>query len=200
MNQKFLLALISFSFFNLGLTKAANLVKNGGFETGDFSSWTISGTDSAPSLNGIFYGVDGLDANTGNYGAFFGPAGGIMTVSQTLQTTPGQAYTISFALQQDTSPTPGYLNSLSVQLGSNTAYSVTNIPAESYTLYTVYAVASSSTSPFRFNLRNDGGYFSLDDVSVAAGTPEPASLLLVAPALAGIYFLRRRRGASILNK
>jgi len=200
MKEKLLLGLITLSFLHVGLTQAANLVTNGGFETGDFSGWTIAGVDSDPSLEGIYYGLDPLAANTGNYGAYFGPVGGIMTVSQTLQTTPGQGYTISFALQQDTDPTPGYLNSVTVQLGSVTGFSATNVAAEPYTMYTAYAVASSASSLFRFNLRNDGGYFYMDDISVvAAAVPEPASLLLVAPALAGLYFLRRRRAANIPN-
>jgi hypothetical protein len=200
MKEKLLLGLITISFFHIGLTQAANLVTNGGFETGDFSGWTISGVDSDPSLDGIYYGLDPLAANTGNYGAYFGPVGGIMTMSQTLHTTPGQEYTISFALQQDTDPTPGYLNSITVQLGSDTAFSATNIPSEPYVLYTANAVASSSSSLFRFNLRNDAGYFYMDDISVvAAAVPEPASFLFVVPALAGLYFLRRRRAASVPN-
>ncbi len=184
--------LIALGVVNAVPAQAANLVTNGGFETGDFSGWTLSGTDSSPSLNGIYYGVDDVDANTGAYGAFFGPVGGVLTLAQTLATTPGAGYTITFALRQDTDPSPGYLNSLSVQLGTSTAYSATNIPAEDYTLYTVYGSSSSSASPLRFNLRNDGGYFSLDDVSVTAGTPEPASFLLVTPALAAAFLLRRR--------
>ena len=195
---------LSFFFFTImmagisGATSAmaANLVTNGGFETGNLTGWSLTGVTSGPAYNGIDYGVDAADAYSGNYGAFFGPPGGIMTLSQTLSTTPGTNYTISFWLAQDTDVTPGYTNSLAVLLGSTTAYSATNIAAQDYTFYTVSGVASTASDLLRFSFRNDAGYFSLDDVSVIASTsstPEPATLFLIAPVLGGFLFLRRRK-------
>ena len=170
---------------------AASLATNGGFETGDLIGWSVTGSDSAPIYNGIYYGVDAADAHSGAYGAYFGPPGGILTLSQSISTAPGLGYTVSFWLAQDTAVSTGYINSLTVLLGSSTAYSSTNIPVEGYTLYSVYGVASTASDTLRLNFRNDTGFFSLDDVSVTSGTPEPASLLLIAPALSGLLFFRR---------
>ena len=47
---------------------ATNLVSNCGFETGDFTSWTIGGNTLNPG--GAYYGLDSFDANSGNFGAF----------------------------------------------------------------------------------------------------------------------------------
>jgi hypothetical protein len=66
----------------------AGLVTNGGFETGDFSGWTQSG-------NTAFTGV-GSGAHSGSWGARFGPIGSYGYISQTLATTPGWMYDLSF--------------------------------------------------------------------------------------------------------
>src|SRR5207342_1372158 len=67
----------------------ANLVTNGGFETGDFTGWTNGG-------NTGFTGVDPGIQHSGTYGAFFGPIGSNGFLSQTLATTAGGVYTLSF--------------------------------------------------------------------------------------------------------
>ena len=57
----------------------ANLVANGGFETGDFTGWTLAGLD-VPGQQDNLYGVEGADPyplpagtapNSGNFQAFF---------------------------------------------------------------------------------------------------------------------------------
>src|ERR1700760_359082 len=77
---------------------ANNLVINGSFESGDFSGWTLAGTDVLPGGNDNYYGVDSVDAHTGAYGAYFGPVGGVLNLSQTIATIPGASYEVSFWL------------------------------------------------------------------------------------------------------
>src|ERR1700744_4297388 len=75
-----------------------NLVANCGFETGTFSSWTLSGND-VPREQDNLYGIEGTDPfpvpngtapAAGNSQAFFAdlPSNPI-TLSQTLSTGPG---------------------------------------------------------------------------------------------------------------
>lgn len=174
---------------------AANIVSNSGFETGDLSSWTVSGANSSPGENGVFYGVDTMDAHSGSFGGYFGGLGAATILTQTLSTLPGAAYTISFWLAQTATPTP-YVNSFSVTFGGTTLVSQTTLPASNFTQYTVTGVASSASSALTFSFRNDTGFFSIDDISADAGNssaaPEPATFLMLSPGLLYLAFLRYR--------
>ena len=72
----------------------ADLVVNGGFETGDFTGWTTS-------IDPTFDGVDTAAPHDGNFAAFFGNVSGISTISQTLATAAGTLYHIEFWLQSE---------------------------------------------------------------------------------------------------
>src|ERR1700728_1754539 len=72
---------------------AGNLVANCGFETGDFTGWTVTGSD-VPLSEGILYGVEGQDPidliypNSGNYQAFVADLDtNATTLAQTLDTS-----------------------------------------------------------------------------------------------------------------
>src|ERR1035438_7261155 len=80
-----------------------NAVTNCGFETGDFLGWMLGGNMTNPpgGFDGDGYGVDALDANSGNYGAYLGPIGSAMTLSQDISLVPYFMYTLSFFLEQD---------------------------------------------------------------------------------------------------
>src|SRR5271154_5839081 len=83
---------------------SSNLVSNCGFEDGDFTGWTITGNTANPGDN--YYGVDAFDANSGNFGAYmsqdFFNGTSPVDLSQTLATSPGGNYDITFWLEQDT--------------------------------------------------------------------------------------------------
>ncbi|HUC84231.1 MAG TPA: protease pro-enzyme activation domain-containing protein, partial [Candidatus Acidoferrales bacterium] len=90
-----------FAWLDIGLTIPQNIVQNGGFETGDFSDWTLVGdTITVRSVcNIVATDADypGL-VHSGTYGAFLGQSGYPATLSQALTTTPGQNYLVSFWL------------------------------------------------------------------------------------------------------
>src|SRR5208337_1719782 len=69
------------------------LVQNGGFETGSFSSWAQSGNFVDSSVSSSSPCV-----HSGIYGALLGPVGSLGYISQTLPTSPGGTYLVSLWL------------------------------------------------------------------------------------------------------
>jgi hypothetical protein len=180
---------------------AANLVTNGGFETGDFTGWSISG----PQTSGPYITVLGpfMDAvqlnpyNGSNYFAGLGFNGSDGTISQTIATTPGTTYAFSYAYFAE----PGTPNDFTASFGGNPVFSVVNDTSDNTNPITwsqqSYIVTATSTSTvISFTSRNDPDYDGLDSVSLVA-VPEPSALVaLFGLAVAGLTFgaTRQRRG------
>ena len=155
----------------------ANLVMNPGFETGDFTDWTLSGNDSP------FMTVETAEGgtyvpNSGTYFALLGPESTLGYLSQDIATMAGQTYTFSWWLASD-GDTP---NEFTASWNGTTISDQTDIPQTNptYQLYSFTEVATGSTTTISFGARNDPGYLSLDDISVMGNTtiPEPSSLVL----------------------
>jgi hypothetical protein len=139
---------------------------NGGFETGDFSGWTLSG-------NTDYCGVSFFVPHSGTYAAEMGP---VMTegfIAQTVATVPGVFYALDYWLQND----GGTPNSFRAMInGVNVPGSViTNGPASSYTEHTFIIQATGPTTEVKFGFRDDPAFWHLDDVSF-----EPAHVLVPA--------------------
>ena len=173
---------------------STNLVANCGFETGSFSSWTISGTDSVAADNGIYYGIENFSQYSGNYAAYFGAVGGEITLSQTLNgLIPSDVYTITLEAFNDTAPIPPalYTNNLGFTFGTTTGQVASQVAAGNYVLYTFVAAAPSTSTTLSINSRNDAGFWNIDSITaIQTGTPEPSGLALagVGIALLAIYF------------
>jgi hypothetical protein len=175
-----------------------NLVANCGFETGDWSSWTIGGSILDPL--GSYYGVDTSDADSGSYGAymsqdFIDDGTAPMDLSQTLATTAGKSYYVTFFLEQDTAPTTGYKHALTVTWGGTSIMSLTPTvaapgPVGAFTEYTLTATATAASTNLSFDFENDDSYWSFDDVSVSP-TPEPSTYVLAGMALSALCLLKR---------
>jgi hypothetical protein len=173
---------------------SADLVVNGGFETGDFGGWTQSGNTDGLSVVSTGF------PNTGSYAADLGSQTGNFVLSQTLAVNPSTTYLFSFYLWQGADPDPasGYTNFFSAALDGSVVLSETNAQASGgYQLfyYVVTTGASDTTAVLAFDAHNDADYFHLDDVSVSA-VPEPAYALLLAAGLAACLAAAIVRSAS----
>jgi hypothetical protein len=149
-----------------------SLLQNGGFETGDFSDWTFSGSSSENSASASSFAV-----HSGVYGAALGQAGlPLATLSQTLSTVAGQPYLLSFWLDS-TSPggrhpqtTP---NQFTATWNGSTLFNVTNIGVIGWTNVQFIVTAAANSTVLQFGFRDDPWYLGLDDISVAP-VPVPA--------------------------
>jgi hypothetical protein len=175
-------------------------VQNGGFETGDFTSWTgdrwgVTSTDSGEvPFAGSYYAYTGCVGDP----CINGTPDQQASLSQTLATTAGQTYTLTFefmTLYDAPNELDVLWNGTSVlDLGPGGTLGV--VPA--YTLYTVSSLsATSSSSTLTFLGRQDPAYNALDNVDVelsgTGGTPEPSTWLLMGGALLPLLWAARRR-------
>ena len=164
-----------------------NLVVNGGFETGSFAGWTQFNP-------GAFVGVtnDPLYVQSGSQGAFFGSPNAVSGIFQTLATTVGASYQVSFWLG-NLSSNPISSMAFNWDGGAN-ELSFVNSAAFGYTNFTYLLTATSAATDLRFSFRHDLFFWAFDTVSVVQ-VPEPGSLALVGLALVGLTLSARRKQA-----
>jgi hypothetical protein len=182
----------------LGAGRAnADIVVNGGFETGDFTGWTVSGVDPFD----VF--VSTSMPHSGLFAADLGSVGGIGFLSQTLPTTAGQTYALSYWLANDGF---GPVEHFDARINGNVIPgSVLDSPGIDsgfpYRQFTFDFTATGPTTVLSFGERQDPAFLHLDDVSVNAVVvvPEPATLGLLCIGLAGLAgcgWRRRQRAAA----
>jgi len=166
--------------------QALNLVANGGFETGNFSGWKQSG-------NSGHTGVDSASAESGKFGAYFGPVGSKGFLSQTLATVKGKSYDLSYFLKNDGGKKPNFF---SVSVGNTVLLSLEDFSsAFDFNKFTSTFTATNTSTPLKFAFRQDSNKFRLDNVSVTA-TAIPTPALLPGLLGLGVGVLRKRKAAS----
>jgi hypothetical protein len=187
-SKSFIYILLPIALLCFAAVANANLVTNPGFETGDFTGWTQGGDTS-------FVGVNNAVAHSGTFGAFMGPVGSDGTLSQTLATTAGGIYSVSYWLASQAGATT---NDFSASFnGVTIAGSVlNNAGAFGYTQFTFSGlVATTNSTVLGFTFRNDDSFWLLDDVSVDGainGVPDMgSSALLLGLALLGLCLAQR---------
>ena len=171
---------LTFTDENTGLTRtlpftlqvSRSLAQNGGFEAGNFSSWTLSG-------NSVYNVVSAslIAPHTGEYAAAFGQSGSLAYLSQTVATTPGAAYLLSFWLSNPTAGTPNQFEvNWNTNLSStNTLLSQTNLGPFNWTNEQFIVTATGASSVLQFGFRDDPRYLGLDDVSLVPLQPPVAA-------------------------
>ena len=188
-----------------GVLSADPIVMNGGFETGDFTGWTLSGDSTYTAIKDV-------NPHMGTYAAHIGAddLGGLGPgfISQDLITHPGVTYILTFSYGEYLSNGPiidypdiPQHNQFEVYWGSNLVYQAVDFPTgdpeinHSYITVVKNVMATGSLTTLKFSGIDRQADIMVDDVS--AGTPEPGSMALVGSALAAaLWFKVRRRRSS----
>jgi len=140
---------------------------NGDFETGDLPPWTDTGDTS-------FTGVDG-NPHSGTFALFSGPSTGDGFIDQILPTVDGQAYDVSFWLENDDDSGN---NRFGASLGGIVLVPEATQSAFGYTQFTFTNVVPGANADLQFIFFNQPSFFYLDDVCVTpsggGGTPTPS--------------------------
>jgi hypothetical protein len=173
---------------------AANLISNGGFETGDFTDWTLFDNTGFTGVDGNFSGVDPTE---GNYQAYFGPVGSTGGISQAVSTSGGSVYTISFDLFNFGGTTAIF----SADFGGSNLLALSDPSDFPYTHYSFTRTAAGSSTTLSFTTQQDPSYWLLDNVSVTpGGVPEPAAWALMLTGFFGLgAALRNNRRQAVLS-
>jgi len=185
------------SLIALPAASATNLVENGGFETGDFTGFTVHDPDEGNWTN-VHEGV----GHSGNFGVELAnyshtPA----VISQSIETIPNQTYNVSFYYSVNLFPyTPS--NGLVVSFDDHVLLSLQDLRSSPYTLYSYQVTAKGANSTVSFSAYNSAYYSYLDDISVTlaevvppvpAAVPEPASWATIIVGFGAIGAAMRRR-------
>ena len=166
-----------------------NLIVNGGFETGDFTGWTLGGNTAGTFVGPPFDGVG--HPFSGEHAAVLGAIGSFGTLSQTFATVPDTLYELTLWGANGGAPP----NQVTITLNGITAFAATDDPTHDYVLHVFDFTATSTTYTLLYEFEHGAsGAFVIDDVSVTA-VPEPSTLTLFAlgvGVLAALHWRKRR--------
>ena len=105
---------------------------------------------------------------SGVYGAQLGPIGLLGFLSQTLPTTPGTNYLLSFWLNSPDGEAP---NEFQVSWNGTMVLYQRNLPALGWTNIVLQVAAAGSNTVLQLGFRNDSTFFGLDDIGLVTLQP-----------------------------
>lgn len=214
------------SFFVVALASAAalfcagaanaDIVQNGGFETGNFGPWNVVDGATTPSTNtppvviqygqasgfptGAFGEAVPAPAGGGNFGAYFSADGTGQSISQVVTLAANQTYALSYAIY---APQNGLNNPNTADFDANiagqnlpaTAFSTTML-SPNWLLFTGDFTTGAATSyTLTFNFDGNGVTAAdvlVDNIAISA-VPEPSTWAMMILGFFGIGFLAYRR-------
>lgn len=191
-----LLAILLFA--GARLASAQNLFVNPGFETGDFTGYTVT-----PAATNSLIAVQQGFGHTGTYEAQFAgyTEGSYDTISQTLNTAGILTLDVSFYVLPigDPDRPDTIINGFQVTVGGQNYFSLMNTRADDYALYSFQVPTTGNTTTVSFGGYNVYSYTFLDDISVtAAVAPEPSTWATLGFGMVGaglVTLCRRQRTA-----
>ena len=143
-----------------------DLVQDGGFETGDFAYWILTGLNASDNCFVDDGTTTGLTPHSGLYFAALGQTNSLAHLTQTLPTRAGQAYLLSFWLQSADIGSGTTPNQFLVNWNGRNILNRLNLSSADWTKFQFLVVADTSSTLLDFGFRDDPGYLDLDDISV----------------------------------
>lgn len=193
---------------------SAAIITNGGFETGNFSGWTVNtgGDPSFPQVvvqygqssgypTGVFGEPVPAPPGGGQYGAYFVSDVYYQTISQSIVLAAGERYTVSYDIY---SPQNGQSNPFDALLQSQTDGNLSPIftaktLGNGWVNYSADFFANAGPYTFALGFLPLGvpaADFVIDNVGVTVAVPEPATWAMMIFGFMGIGFLAYRRRSS----